>query len=512
MASSGKNAKKPAVDTKKDTEKPRKSNTNRFVYIGTIVILVITIISFVFLPSNSAGNASSHLIFGTYEGKPIEYLQGGYFANAASSLNDQLKQQGYDQSNYQLYAYQVWRGAFEQTAQYLAIMADAKRLGLTVSEKKIDDLLTEYAGFQENGRFSVQKYREKTASEIAQLRKSYREDTISQNYVSDMYGAKTSTKEIDFVKAMPSKERSIAYAAFPFSGYPDSEVKAYAETNKGLFRKIKLSRITVTKSEAEAKKTREKVGKDPSTFPATAKSESKDNYAESNGEYGWKYAYELRGDFEKKEDVDSLLALKQGEISPVFKASSEGWVFFRIEEAVLEPDFAQPDTLAAVKGYLESEEKGKIEDYLTKKAAEFKTAATKGFDSACLSFQVKKQVVDSFPLNYGDMVLFKKVNSQSLSELSGASTNEKFLTSVFSLKVNEISEPLVMNDSVLVFKVLEDKVAEESTTSIVGMYYSYIQQQLIQEEFKGLILGSSKLKDNFSNVFFAKVMPQESSK
>ena len=54
--------------------------------------------------------------FGSWNGKPITYTSGSYFASQVSQINEYLKQQGLSEQNFQLYAYQVWRMAFQSTA------------------------------------------------------------------------------------------------------------------------------------------------------------------------------------------------------------------------------------------------------------------------------------------------------------------------------------------------------------------------------------------------------------
>ncbi len=70
---------------------------NPFLYGGTIVILIITVIAFVFIPSIGGGLGSSSAApkFGSWSGKPITYTAGSYFANQVAQINDYLKQQGF---------------------------------------------------------------------------------------------------------------------------------------------------------------------------------------------------------------------------------------------------------------------------------------------------------------------------------------------------------------------------------------------------------------------------------
>ena len=57
----------------------RRPRGNSFVYIGTVVLLVITVVAFVFVPAmGGMGGSGGELNFGSWNGKPIAFAQGGY--------------------------------------------------------------------------------------------------------------------------------------------------------------------------------------------------------------------------------------------------------------------------------------------------------------------------------------------------------------------------------------------------------------------------------------------------
>ncbi|HRZ89265.1 MAG TPA: hypothetical protein P5117_07250, partial [Spirochaetia bacterium] len=94
--SSPKQKEPTAAEGRKPAKEKPASNRNTFVYIGTIVILVIVVVAFVFVPSFGGPSADGRLPdFGSYAGTPIRYEQGGYMAGRVQAINDQLKSYGY---------------------------------------------------------------------------------------------------------------------------------------------------------------------------------------------------------------------------------------------------------------------------------------------------------------------------------------------------------------------------------------------------------------------------------
>ncbi len=112
---------------------------NSFVYIGTIVLLVITVLAFVFVPAmGSMSNDDNSLTFGSWNGKPISFVQGGYFSTQVQQIKAQLESQGYKDTGDQFFAFQVWRRAFENTAVHLGLLDLSQKAGISVSDSYLD--------------------------------------------------------------------------------------------------------------------------------------------------------------------------------------------------------------------------------------------------------------------------------------------------------------------------------------------------------------------------------------
>ena len=80
----------PKVPLKGDSREPKKGIKNPTIYAGTIVVLVIVVIAFIFVPMGGgsaslvSGNGRS-LDFGNYAGKPVVYSQDSYMYDQVES-------------------------------------------------------------------------------------------------------------------------------------------------------------------------------------------------------------------------------------------------------------------------------------------------------------------------------------------------------------------------------------------------------------------------------------------
>jgi len=515
----------PKVPAKIEPRETKRGIKNPGIYAGTIVVLVIVVIAFVFVPmgggSGSAIEGSGRNIdFGRFASKPIQYSQGSYMALQVRDLNDRMRQQGLNEQNYQLFAYQVYRGAFERKVLRIAAIETVKKAGGSVTEDWLDAKVAENPAFQENGKFSAQRYHDATLAEKLSIRAQIRDDALYQTYFSDVMSVGPSSKEIAFIKGMAKATRTVQYAAYPLSKFPDTEVAAWGKAHADLFRSLSLSRVTLTSSEADAKKLLKNIVDKKTTFEAAAKASSKDAYAQKGGVEGPKYFNELSKELAGKDDGAKLAALKTGELSPVLKTAAGAWAFFRADAEPAAADFSQVAIVATVREYMDRNERGAIEDWAIAKSKDLGDSGA-GFEAAAKKAGLAVKSAGPFPINYGDLTvaiygqsapLFKRIQSADSPELSGASTSEKFLTTAFSLAPGALSQPFVLGDNVLVLKVKEASSAKDDETSAIDFYYPYFFQSKASTEVRDLFMKSPSLQDNFSTTFFKYFQPASPAK
>ncbi|MGL4985681.1 MAG: hypothetical protein ACRC5H_00905, partial [Treponemataceae bacterium] len=76
----------------KHTEK--KSIQKILISVGSIIILLLAVVSFIFLPAMTSFGQQSIPPLGKYKGKPIEYTQDSYFTRMYASYTDQERKNG----------------------------------------------------------------------------------------------------------------------------------------------------------------------------------------------------------------------------------------------------------------------------------------------------------------------------------------------------------------------------------------------------------------------------------
>ncbi|HOV39670.1 MAG TPA: peptidyl-prolyl cis-trans isomerase [Spirochaetales bacterium] len=492
--------KNDSIKNRSEAQTP-KQRTPKALYIFSIIILVIIVVTFVGAPVIGKLEGPGRIIFGYYKDKPIEYVPGNYFSRQRDLLAEQLRSQGDQNSSFDAQVYQVWRGAYDRTVFHTALVKMMEESGFSVSENLVDETLASYPAFMENGEFSVKRYQQTPASERYLIRKSVRESLLFQGYLQDLGTIPISTQEIQFLKNLASPERKFKYIQFPFSEYPESEVQAYGQTNADKFKRARLSIITITTGKKDAEKVFERLQKKELTFEDAARSFSRDTFAEKGGEMGWRYAYELDTLIKNTTDTAKVLSLKKGEIEGPIE-SSEGWLLFRCEEEALHPDLNDPEVKKTVRSYMMSFERGKIEDYLLTQAKQFKEeTASSSFESLARSKGFSIGETDYFPINYGNSVFLKPV-SQTNSSLAGAAFRESFFVTAFSLKKDETSDPIVLGDSIVVLKMVEERTVDEKELQMLNIYLPYIIQQFTEENLQQFIFTSKDFKDDFNSVFF----------
>ena len=503
------------AEAKKVQKKPSKRGVkNPFVYGGTIVILIITVIAFVFIPSigGGMGSSSQSPTFGSWAGKPITYTSGSYFASQVAQINDYLRQQGLSEQNFQLYAYQVWSMAFQSAAIRTAVIKTVNDSGFRLTEKGLDEAIATLPEFQEDGKFSIEKYNKSASATRLTLRKNTKEDYTVRRYYEDLYTLAPSSAEIAFVASMAKPQRTISYAALPLADYPAEEVAAWGNKNADLFKTLEVSRVTVTSSEADAKKILAQVKENKLSFEDAAKSHSQDAYADKGGDAGTVYYYTFAEGFANKDDAAKVAALPKGEISDVYKIADKAWAFFKVNGELVMPDFGKQATLDEVRFYINDKEKGTLESWAIAKAnALISSVDGAKFQSAAKQAGLSVKSAGPFIVNVGNPT-FYAYNQQipllqtpfqnSDPALQAAEQDEAFMTELFTQTKGKVSKPLVVGDNVIVFAVTEDKEASDDDTVMVKFAYPYFHQQTIDTQTRDTFLKSKKFKDEFSTTFF----------
>jgi hypothetical protein len=501
-----------------ESEFVRRFKTRPFIFVGTIIILVIVVVAFVLVPAivPEAARSGVDLNFGSYNKVPINYVPGNFFAQVQRSMAQNV-QNSMNENNSFLITYQVWREAFEQTVLRTAILDEVNQAGYRAPSELVDRRVAERPEFQENGRFSPVKYRQLDNAGRLSLWREAQSAILLERYQSDIAGLRISSKEADFIAAMASPERRFDMVSFPFAAYPESEIAAYANDNSNLFMTTHLSKITINSSEAEARQVLDSIRNGETSFEDAAGTHSQDSYADRGGDLGLKMIYELTAEVSSVEERDALGFLGAGEYSPVY-SSGDGWAFFRCEAAAYPADSSDSAILEKMRGYMMDFERGRIEDWVFDQAENFiSLVRDNDFDTTVLMQGLEKKSFGPLPINYGERRstsgyyggpsadgtdIFTSLSSFAIDELTFAGSLDNFWTTAFFTPIGSPTNPIVVGDNVIILYPVEEIQAETAAIdSIKSMYTGYWVSYNTEQNLRPFFLRSTKLQDRFSETF-----------
>ena len=485
------------IDFEKENKKKEgKSKKSLGITIGSIVILILSAITFILVPSMSGFSSSQEkIVAGSYKGKDIEYGYGTDYLTAvqnyAQYYQQQAQAQGVTLSQYDYYS--IFQGAFNSVVLDMMYTDFVNDSGYVPAENAIKREMIKYFT-DENGNYSAKAFREASETYKKSLRESIVKSDISGRYKNDnfglsttyiantLYGLKASANESKFFDDLTKKSRSFNMVAFSKDNYPDSEVVKFADSNKELFNIYNLSAITATEEET-IKNIKKQLDNNEITFDDAANTLSAKSYTDDSGKLNSKYAYQFKNILTSEDDVTKLASLSTGSVTDILKTAT-GYAIFRCDGALETPDFTTDDVIADVKYYINYNEQGIVDDYFMALANDFaSSAATLGFDEAAEAAGLEKKEIPSFSINYGGNNYVSSLPFSSISELSGAETNETFFKTAFSLKENEISSPLTIGNNIIVIKLLEENIREpEEGEEDNDLYYLYLANNFFTTE------------------------------
>lgn len=494
--------------------------------IGSLIVLLICAFCFVVLPAftGSEGQQNKLPPFGKYNKREITYEQDSDFANYVSQYGQMFQAYG-QQLNEQTY-YTVFKYAFDATVRKFAYEDAVNKSGYVVPQAAVNRNMVPFFS-DENGNYSSKLYKQTDPKTVENLRKSIQSGLVASRYSDDLfgseedivgsealYGLKESDAELDFLKSYNANKRGFQMALFNTSDYPEEEKLKFAKENQAKFNKYDISIVTV-EDKAKAQTVLKRINNNEITFEDAISEYSLNYFTNSEGKVTSAYQYQIENLLVNKDDLAILTDLAVNSVTDVIETSNSFSIFKKNGETKA-PDFEIDEYKDLVSTYLRNYEKTRIEDYFTAKANDFIAQAAKSdFDSACTSMSIKNVEIPAFPLNYGSVAIADSLNT-SIEGLSSADTNEKFLETAFNLKMNEMSEPMVLNGYVAVIKYTSDgneakaadtndEETDNSEDDEIADVLSNISG-LDQSSANSYILSSDKLENNFAEVYFSNMM------
>lgn len=499
--------------------KQKKQHTK----IGAVIVLIIS--AAVFLPVGGAVvfqaifNTNKAPVFGSFDGKKIKYEPGSDFMQAAANLADMYQQYGYNLT-YELSNqptdmsyYRIFTTAFAQTVMNSAFSKEVEYSGYKVPAAAIDRAILP-AFTDENGKFSKKLYNQISDADLNTMRLNSEKNLVYSRYVDDLfgtgatefngkplYGLKSAAAEESFISSLGEEKHSFNMVTFDTGDYPKEEAVKFGKENSDKFIKYSLSAITA-ETESEAKAILKQIQNTEITFEDAVSEKSQKYYTGSDGKITTSYGYQLVSMIPDEKDRDAVKALSKDSLSSVIK-TSRGYTIFRADTESEQPDFTKTETADAALSYIKANEKGTIETYYSEQAANFAAdAAVNGFDSACKKFSLTKTDVPAFSLNYGNSTLVDEKAGASVAGLTSILTNENALKSAFALKVNGISEPLILGSNIVVLQCtgIQTQVAEN--TDSLAARISQADQSCAQQ----LLMRSDRVVDNTFQTYIQNFM------
>jgi hypothetical protein len=494
------------------SELARKFKSNPALFIGTVVVLVLIIVSFVLVPAivPESTRGFGDLTFGYYDKVPVSFVQGNAFAQYYEEISNQYRNVDADPGQVQM---QIWMQAFEAAALHTAILQEVKKSNYSVPEKIVNSEIAKQPEFQDNGRFSSALYRQRSDSERLSLWRQMQERLASAMYFDDFLGILTPSGEANFIGKMSSGMRSFKMVSFMVDDYPSSEYSAFAEENADLFRTIHLSRITVNSSEKEAKKILASIKSGTFTFEEAAMAQSQDGFADRGGDMGIRYAFDIEREIASSAAREKIFSLERGELSDVISLNA-GWAFFRVEDELRQADFRDAAVMERVRSYIRNYQRGLMEDWAIAQARDFiADAKALGFDYAADLRNKEKHEFGPLPINYGNEDIFSasleyfSIPEFSRQELLEMSRNLNFWKVAFSTPIDTPCEPLVQGNKVLVLLPVEQVDLEEDRIEGIASYYSYswLRSAMLQS-LQPYFMNSSKMDNRFWDAYYRNIL------
>jgi hypothetical protein len=499
MASKDKKQGEKRDDSTK-SELIKRFKANPFLFTGTILVLVIVVIAFVFVPAIvPEARGGGDLVFGYYNRVPIKYAPNNYFFRVQQILT-RMDQPSQDDPDIGLTMIRIWRRAFEETVIHMGILDEMKQAGFVVPEAVVNMEMAMLPQFQENGRFSSARYRAMDNNTRMNLWREVQENHTVEIYLADINNLRASSAEIGFVAAMASPQRSFDLAVFPLRSYPDSEVISFAEANPDLFRLVRFSSITVT-SEREGRQLLDSVRNGVMTFEEAAQNNSVDWAADRGGDRGSYMAFELPWEIRNDEAQESLLSLGTGELTNLFRIPA-GWAFYRVDEAASRTNINDPINIHRARNYITQHLRGMVEDWAISEAERFSALALEiGFDAAIAAEGLTKRSFGPVSLNYGSSALFGSIAGTGLPELAHAGNDPFFWRAAFQTPLNSISRPVVVGDNVMVLLPLEETDMDESEKGFIMSFHPHWIRNNTGNVNRSYFLDNVKLDDRFYETF-----------
>ncbi|MBB6043199.1 peptidylprolyl isomerase [Borreliella yangtzensis] len=467
--------------------------------IFALILIVFGFIIAPLLPGMFDNVNSSSLKFGSYKGQPIYYKKDSkfakyvnYYSNLYSKLQGNAKNINID--------YNVWYLAFMKYVEDVAFFDLIKKYNFYVSKEMLNkNLLRSPEYLDSSGNFSSKRYNKASDYQKVKIYDDMVESMLFSNVKIFLNSNLIFPDSLfNMIKNMSTVERQILYLSLSYQDFSNKEAIFYAEKNLNLFKHLSLASIRF-KNMNDARNAYDKlVNKTP--FEELAKLYS-DDIANFKGVVSLdKYYFDLDLNVEKKEDLNSLFSLREGEFSKPIKIKNKNeYQIYKAFGNVHDFDKNSDRDINSVKDYIETYEPSVIESYLENKLNDFLNDVKLGSLNQALEkyrFSLKEEIVNlSYNVN---------IYPNTLKDLVEFNNSKSFYDIVFGLKENSWSKPFVANKKVYLFflnsarKRPNQRIKEEIENEKLFDNFNIANSGLITD----FLLNKKDFVNNFNESFF----------
>lgn len=485
---------------KKNTVEERRAHSP-VLYWGTVVTLVLIVITFVIGPVFGSGYAKS-ISLGKAAGKTIYfdenfgYAWESYERNLAAAYGVDLQNApDYMRSQLRVSAFQ---GAFFMTAYENFIESILDKSGIVATSQKAEHLIARSILAQADP--VAQKESLKAYKELSDKQRQTQIDGVKKEYLSMTFREDLALIpeirdfETSFLneKAFPQK-RALRYLQIDEESLPDSYFIEYASQSDkiNLFTQLSLRKILVS-TETEMEFLLDEIEKDPEGFSRLAEDSTIDT---DGGKETTLYFYELLNQFGTENETEflKLTALKTGELSEVIK-TEYGYLLFQVTKESVPADLENDEIVTEIRDYIaynDSDAAAAFVTDLTSAAAD--AAAAEGLTQAAETLGLTVLTTRPFAVNVNGLAEIGRIQNEDGEDvLNSVYGDESFFKAVFTAETNKVAETVYTDAGNIIYEVSE--IEEAATLGDSASLVSLIPGG--DEGFQNYILNHKSYRDN----------------
>lgn len=494
---------------------PKPKQSLGTTIIASILLVVITV-SFVAVPAVSfvGGGAFGSTEFGRY-GKRRVVLEEGSFFN--QQIRQYLNMFG-ENANDPFFMSLIFQQAFNQAMMHEAWIYEAQRAGVLVSQREVLRHLRDISNFTEAG-FA----RLSTAERVA-LVQQMREGIVVEHFQHGLFdGVRRSSLLLEILAHPSAVERRVELLYIPFSRPQPQLAQVFIQGEAALFDRAVMRRLVVFGDRRTAETTATRLATGEMSLSDMAYQQfdmlgmNADIYAQEGGLLGVLFRHELQAQLANSDAVSALFELAPGEMSGVVALNSgqNGQSFAIYQMVNREPAINLNDAndLEHVLRYIRTQRQGFFVDYLISQLGSLERAEQ--WDVVARVLGGEWIVSDFFPAvlgldrgqRYSPYTAQVNQLKLALNQVEGGSdiarqvlVSQHFFEQAFGLPLATLSEPVVVDDGLIIFKVLEERSATVASLEDMAYAQMFVHDSNVAQ-MEAQFEQSKRYRSNFESAF-----------